>query len=152
MSIELRFYEQNCIVKCVIFFASFCWLWDFLLENLKLRKKRCQLERLVMSIGTSGQIKKRCMAEVIFSKAKKKFQIWDFESLIFWSSFHFWGFALGRYSQYIFSHHGSPSALKICCKFRGEHPCRSTISIKWNHTSTWVFSCKYSAYFQNSFS
>ena len=31
--------ERNCIVKCVIFFANFCWLWDFLLENLKLRKK-----------------------------------------------------------------------------------------------------------------
>ena len=30
--------EWNCIVKCVIFFASFCWLWDFLLENLKLKK------------------------------------------------------------------------------------------------------------------
>ena len=25
-------------VKCVIFFASFCWFWDFLLENLKLKK------------------------------------------------------------------------------------------------------------------
>ena len=34
----VRFFEQNCIVKCVIFIAKFCWLWDFLLENLKLKK------------------------------------------------------------------------------------------------------------------
>ena len=34
-----KVFERNCIVKWVIFFASFCWLWDFLLENLKLKKK-----------------------------------------------------------------------------------------------------------------
>ena len=32
--------------------------------------------------------------------------------------------------------------LKICHKFTGEHPCRSA----------WVFSCKFAAYFQNTFS
>ena len=32
------FFERSCIVKLVIFFASFCWLWAFLLENLKLRQ------------------------------------------------------------------------------------------------------------------
>ena len=50
--------------------------------------------------------------------------------------------------------------LKICNKFTGEHPCWSAISIKllvalqlyWNHTSSWVFSCKFAAYFQNTFS
>ena len=56
--------------------------------------------------------------------------------------------------------------LKICSKFTGEHPYRSVISIKlqsnlgtssWvfgmeNHTSAWVFSCKFAAYFQNTFS
>ena len=51
--------------------------------------------------------------------------------------------------------------LKICCKFTGEDPCQSVISIKlqsnftkqlyWNHTSAWVFSCKFAAYFQNTF-
>ena len=35
----VRFFEQNCMVKSVIFFASFCWLWNFPLENLKLKKK-----------------------------------------------------------------------------------------------------------------
>ena len=34
----IRFFDWNCIVKWVIFFASFCWLWDFLLENLKLKR------------------------------------------------------------------------------------------------------------------
>ena len=52
--------------------------------------------------------------------------------------------------------------LKICSKFTSEHPCRSLISIKmlrnfalqlyWNHTLTWVFSCKLAAYFLNTFS
>ena len=39
--------------------------------------------------------------------------------------------------------------LKICSKFTWEHPCRSVISI--NHISTWVFSCKFAAYFQTPF-
>ena len=30
----VRFFEKSCIVKWEIFFASFYWLWDFLLENL----------------------------------------------------------------------------------------------------------------------
>ena len=34
----MRFFERSYIVKWVIFFASFCWLWDFLLENQKLTK------------------------------------------------------------------------------------------------------------------
>ena len=39
--------------------------------------------------------------------------------------------------------------LKICSRFTREHPWRSVISI--NHTSPWVFSCKFAAYFQNTF-
>ena len=39
--------------------------------------------------------------------------------------------------------------LKICSKFTGEHPCRSAISIK---LLAWVFPCKFTAYFQNTFS
>ena len=43
--------------------------------------------------------------------------------------------------------------LKICSKFTREHLCRSVISISYcNHTSTWVFSCKFLAYHQNIFS
>ena len=65
--------------------------------------------------------------------------------------------------------------LKICSKFTGEHPCWFVISIKllrlllkcrlprnydnnvakqlyWNRTSAWVFSSKFFAHFQNTFS
>ena len=35
----VRFFERNCIVKRVTFFASFYWVWDFLLENLKWKDK-----------------------------------------------------------------------------------------------------------------
>ena len=66
---------------------------------------------------------------------------------------------------------------KICSKFTGEHPCRSPVSfatllkshfgmgcnfveitlrhglqLYWNRTSACVFSCKFAAYFQNTFS
>ena len=34
----VRFFERNCVVKRVIFLASFCWLWGFLLENQKNKK------------------------------------------------------------------------------------------------------------------
>ena len=32
------FFERNFIVKLVVFFTSFCWLWDFLIEDLKLKR------------------------------------------------------------------------------------------------------------------
>ena len=39
--------------------------------------------------------------------------------------------------------------LKICSKFKGQHPCRSVISTKLLcNLSAWVFSCKSAAYFQ----
>ena len=44
--------------------------------------------------------------------------------------------------------------LKICSKFTGGHPCRSVISIRqlyWNRISACVFTCKFAAYFQNTF-
>ena len=44
---------------------------------------------LMMSIGTCGWIYKCCMPEIIFSK--RKIQVWDFESSIFWPKFHFLG-------------------------------------------------------------
>ena len=34
----VRFFARNYIVKWMISFASFCWLWDFLLQNLKLKR------------------------------------------------------------------------------------------------------------------
>ena len=41
--------------------------------------------------------------------------------------------------------------LKLCSKFTGEHPCRSPSSIKLL-CMAWLFSCKFAAYFQNTFS
>ena len=48
--------------------------------------------------------------------------------------------------------------MKICSKFTGEHPCRSAISIKLQSKFIEItlrhigFSCKFVAYFQNTFS
>ena len=56
----MRFFDQNCILKWVIFFASFGWLWDILLENLISKKS--------ISTGTFEQLLKSCMPEIIFSK------------------------------------------------------------------------------------
>ena len=47
--------------------------------------------------------------------------------------------------------------LKLCSKFTRKHPYQSVISIKllkqlyWNLSLTWLFSCKFATYFQNSF-
>ena len=47
--------------------------------------------------------------------------------------------------------------LKICSMFTGEHPCRMCDFSKvakqlyLNCTSAWVFSCKFTVYFQNNF-
>ena len=90
----VRYIEQNCIVKWVIFFARFWWLWDFLLKNLKLKKS------LMISTGTCGQIWKRCMLEIIFSK--KEFQMWDFESFIFWSKFRCFGYCFRTFQSVFF--------------------------------------------------
>ena len=40
--------------------------------------------------------------------------------------------------------------LKICSKYTGEHPRRGTKTLL-KLTSVWVFSCKFTAYFQNNF-
>ena len=69
--------------KWVSFLTNFCWLWDFLLENLKLRKT------LMMSSGTCGRVWKICVPKIIFSS--KEFQMWDSESFIFLSKFPFLG-------------------------------------------------------------
>ena len=50
------------------------------------------------------------------------------------------------------------NVFKICSKFTGEHPRRSCNFNKvskqscLNRTLAWVFSCKFSVYFQNTFS
>ena len=68
-------FERNCIVKWVIFFASFCWLWDFLLENLILKKLWCPLEHLN---------EYKSMPEI-------RIQARDFVSFIFWFKCRYFG-------------------------------------------------------------
>ena len=81
----VRFFEWNCIAKWVIIFARFCWLWDFLLENPKLKYK----------------------------------QIWDFESVTFWSKFCFLGLFQGCFSQChfkIFLSRSTMMVTNVCTK------------------------------------
>ena len=80
ISKHISAFERNCIVKLVTFFASFCCHWDFLLENLIL--------------------KKFCMPEIIFSK--KDFQTRHWNHLHFGPNFVILGTALGCFSQFCF--------------------------------------------------
>ena len=79
-SSELRFvkwvscFEKKYIVKWVIFIASFCWLLEFLLENLILRTI------LMMSTGT--YIKKLYARDSIFKKRILNRRFWIISILI----------------------------------------------------------------------
>ena len=70
MSTELRFvkwvrcFDRNSIVKWVIFSASYCWFWDFLLENLKLKKS----DDFKWNVWTN--IKNLCARNNIFKKSE----------------------------------------------------------------------------------
>ena len=80
----VRFFEQNCIVKWVIFFASFCWLWDFLLENLKLKNKLWWYP-----LARVEKYKNFVCPKKYFQKKNSKHEI--FKSFIFWSDIRFFG-------------------------------------------------------------
>ena len=80
----LRFLQRNCIVKWVIFFASFCWLWDFLLENLKLKNKLWWYP-----LARVEKYKNFVCPKKYFQKKNSKHEI--FESFIFWSDIRFFG-------------------------------------------------------------
>ena len=67
------------------FFTSFCWLWDFLLEKMKLRKRSDHVHWYARN-----------------NISKKEFQIRCFESFIFWAKVHFFGTSLGLFSQFFF--------------------------------------------------
>ena len=81
----MTLFKQNCIVKWVIFLTSSCWLWDFLLEHLKLKKN-------------SDHVHWYARNDI----SKKESQIWVFESFIFWSKVHFLRTSLGFFSQFFF--------------------------------------------------
>ena len=104
MSSELNFikwvrcFEQN-YNEWMIFFASFYWLWGFLLKILKSKET-------LMFTGACGWIKKKIMPEISSKKTKNKNdkknpkEIWHFESFILWSKFPWTAF--GRFSQCFF--------------------------------------------------
>ena len=63
----VKFFGQNSTVKWVISFASFCWLWHFLLENLKLKRIS---DNIHWNVWTN--IKKFYAWNSIFKKKKKE--------------------------------------------------------------------------------
>ena len=88
----MRFFERNCIVKWVIFFASFCWLWDFLLENLKIKKNSDDVHWIVWT--------NTCMPVIIFSKKRiLNMRFWIIYILV---QVSFLGTALRHFSQCFF--------------------------------------------------
>ena len=94
----VRFFERNYIVKWVIFFASFCWLWDFLLENQKIKKSSGNAHWSVWTI-----IKKSCIPEnkTIFPpKKNSKYEILN--HLYFRPNFVFKGTVLGHFVKFFF--------------------------------------------------
>ena len=89
--IEVRkIVEGNCIVKCVIFFASFCWLWDSLLENLKLRNNCGDANWNVWT-----NIKTRHVRSNIFKK-KKRNSTYEILNHIYFSTV----FVFGRFTGF----------------------------------------------------
>ena len=63
----VRFFERNCIVKCVMFLANFCSLWDFLLENLNLKTTLMMSTEHLKNVVCPKQyiLTKNCKYEVL---------------------------------------------------------------------------------------
>ena len=63
-------FGRNCIAKGVLFFACFCWLWDFLLENLKIKKNNwwCPLKRV-------DQYRNVAFPKQYFQKKNSKYEV-----------------------------------------------------------------------------
>ena len=88
----VRCFEQNCIVKCIIFFAIFCWLLDFMLENLQLRKSSGDIHWNVWT-----NIKLLYARNNIFKKRVPNMRFLN--HLYLGPNFVFYGTALGRFQS-----------------------------------------------------
>ena len=88
------FFERNCIVKLVIFFISSSWLWDFLLENLKLKRNSDDVRGNI-----STNLKKLYAQNNIFKKRIPNMTFWIIYILVQISIF---GTALGRFRQFFY--------------------------------------------------
>ena len=67
----VRFFEQICIVKWVILFASFWRFWDFLVENMKFKKNPDDVHWNVRT-----NIKKLYAQNNIFKKRIPNMRFW----------------------------------------------------------------------------
>ena len=100
MSSELKFvkwvmiFKRNCVVKWMIFSASFCWSSDFLLENVELKNSNDVHWNVWMNI------KKLYNHNKTFKKQNSKCE--NLNHLYFGSSFIFGGTALRCFSLYFF--------------------------------------------------
>ena len=124
--------EVFCIVQWVVFFDCFCWLWDFLLKNLKLKKNSDDVhwnawkfkKTLMMSTGTCGNLKrlwwcplervggyKKVVCPKKYFRKKKKFIYEILNHSYFGLNFVFWGTTLWRFSQYFFPIFRRPPAM-----------------------------------------
>ena len=91
-----EFFEWNCIAKWVIFFAaSFCWLWNFLLENLKSKRNSAVQCNVWMSIK---KMKKLYARNNLFKKRIPNMRYWNIYILVQIS--FFLGTSSRRFSQY----------------------------------------------------
>ena len=88
----VMFFERNCIMKWAIFFASFCWLWDLRLENVKPKRNS---EGFLWYIWTNTR--KLYARNNIFKKRISNMTFWIIYILVQISVL---GTALGRFSQF----------------------------------------------------
>ena len=80
----VRFFERNSIVKWVIFLASFCWVWGFLLENKKNKKNS---DNVHWNVWTNIKKLYARNRNNIFQKKNSKYEILN--HLYFGSNFVF---------------------------------------------------------------
>ena len=95
----MTFFWRSYIVKWVIFFTRFCWLWDFLLENKKLKKNSGEVH---WNVWTNI---KSCIPETktTFQKKKKmnsKYEILN--HLYFGPNSYFRGLLQGNLVKFFF--------------------------------------------------
>ena len=95
--------------------------------------------------------KSRLIVQTVHLKEQNSYIHLKLEKLYY--PYPVWFFPNLNFRSSILPKQPSRGVLKIWSKFTGEHPCQSAISkqLCWTCTSAWVPSCKFAAYFQNTF-
>ena len=91
----VRFFERSCIVEWVIIFASFSWLWGFLLEKMKIKKSPDDFHWNVWTNTKTLYVRNN-----IFKKRIPNLRFWIIYILV---EISLLGTTLGRFSQLFFS-------------------------------------------------